>query len=84
MNSGNIVRAYSKRWAEKPGLEGRITVKFGIDENGDVVSCKAIGSTINDPPLEEIVIKNVKSWKFGEIYNPGDVTEVVYPFNFTP
>ena len=83
MNSGNIVRAYSKRWAEKPNLEGRITVKFGIDEKGDVVSCKVIGSTVNDPPLEEQVIKNVKSWKFGDIYNPGDVTEVVYPFNFS-
>ena len=83
MNSGNIVRAYSKRWAEKPNLEGRITVKFGIDDKGDVVSCKVIGSTINDSPLEEQVIKNVKSWKFGAIYNPGDVTEVVYPFNFS-
>ena len=83
MNSGNIVRAYSKRWAEKPNLEGRISVKFGIDEKGDVVSCKVISSTMDDPPLEEQVIKNVRSWKFGEIYNPGDVTEVVYPFNFS-
>lgn len=83
MNSGNIVRAYSRRWAEKPNLEGRITVKFGIDEKGDVVSCKVIESTMDDPPLEEQVIKNVTSWKFGEIYNPGDVTEVVYPFNFS-
>ncbi len=83
MNSGNIVRAYSKRWAEKPNLEGRITVKFGIDEKGDVISCKVISSTMDDPPLEEQVIKNVKSWKFGEIYNPGDITEVVYPFNFS-
>ena len=83
MNSRNIIRAYSKRWAEKPDLEGRITVKFGIDEHGNVVSCNIISSTINDAPLEEVVIKNVMSWKFGEIYNPGDVTEVVYPFNFT-
>jgi len=83
MNSGNIVRAYSRRWAEKPNLEGRITVKFSIDEKGDVVSCKVIESTMDDPPLEEQVIKNVTSWKFGEIYNPGDVTEVVYPFNFS-
>ena len=83
MNSGNIIRAFSKRWAEKPGLVGRITVKFGIDEQGDVVSCSIVSSTIKDVPLEEVVIKNVKSWKFGGIYNPGDVTEVVYPFNFT-
>ena len=83
MNSGNIIRAYSKRCAEKPGLEGRITVKFGIDEHGNVVSCNVISSTVNDTPLEEVVIKNVMSWKFGEIYNPGDVTEIVYPFNFT-
>jgi TonB family protein len=83
MNSGNIVRAYSKRWAEKTNLEGVVTVKFGIDDKGDVVSAGVASSTVNDLPLEEAVLKNVRSWKFGEIYNPGDVTEVMYPFKFS-
>lgn len=82
-NKGILGKVYSRRWAEKRDLEGTITVRFGIDEHGNVVFCKVVKSTMNDQVMEKAVVDHVKSWKFGEIDNPGDVTEVVYPFNFT-
>lgn len=82
MNKGVLGKAYSRRWAEKQGLEGTITVRFGIDENGVVVFCKVIESTMHDSVMEQAVVDTVKKWLFGKINNPGDVTEVVYPFKF--
>ena len=38
--------AYNKRLREKPGLKGKITCKFAIDEFGKVIFCEALESTI--------------------------------------
>jgi len=75
--------AYNKRLREKPGLNGRITVKFAIDEFGKVIFCSVVNSTMSDPPLEQEVVEKIKRWVFEKIDKPGDVTEVVYPFVFS-
>lgn len=75
--------AYNKRLREKPGLKGRITVKFAIDEFGKVIFCSVVSSTMNDPPLEKTVVSKIRRWVFEKIDKPGDVTEVVYPFVFS-
>lgn len=75
--------AYNKRLREKPGLNGRITVKFAIDEFGKVIFCSVVSSTMSDPSLENTVISKIKRWVFEKIDKPGDVTEVVYPFVFS-
>jgi hypothetical protein len=75
--------AYNKRLREKPGLKGKITVKFAIDEFGKVIFAEVVGTTINDPALESTVISKIKRWVFDKIDKPGDVTEVVYPFVFS-
>ncbi|MBD3320890.1 MAG: TonB family protein, partial [Chitinivibrionales bacterium] len=75
--------AYNKRLREKPGLRGKITVKFAIDEFGKVIFCQVVGSTIGDATLEKTIVSKVKRWAFGKIDKPGDVTEVVYPFVFS-
>ncbi len=82
-NRRDLRKAFSRRWKEKPDLAGRITVKFGIKESGDVAYCDIVESTLNDSVFEETIVKNVKFWKFGQIYNPGDITEIVYPFTFS-
>lgn len=82
INSRSLRSVYSKRWAEKRGLEGKVIVKFGIDEHGNVVFSKVISATTNDPVFEKSVADNVMKWKFGSIDNPGDVTEFIYPFSF--
>jgi len=75
--------AYNKRLIEKPGLKGKITCKFAIDEFGKIVFCEITGSTVADAELEEEVVEKIRSWVFEKIDKPGDVTEVVYPFAFS-
>ena len=75
--------AYNKRLREKPGLKGKITVKFAIDEFGKVIFCEVLESTMGDSELEATVVDKIKRWVFEKIDKPGDVTEVVYPFVFS-
>jgi TonB family protein len=75
--------AYNKRLREKPGLKGKITVKFAIDEFGKVIFCQVMESTMADQELEVSVTDKIKRWMFEKIDKPGDVTEVVYPFVFS-
>ncbi|NLW33480.1 MAG: TonB family protein [Fibrobacter sp.] len=74
---------YNKRLREKPGLKGKITVKFAIDEFGTVIFAQVVESTISDSQLETQVVSKIKRWKFEKIDKPGDVTEIIYPFVFS-
>jgi TonB family protein len=76
--------AYNKRLSEKPGLVGRITVWFAIDEFGNVTFATLAESTMKDPAFERTVVNAVKGWKFDKIDKPGDIDEVTYPFVFAP
>jgi TonB family protein len=75
--------AYNRRLREKPGLAGRITVKFSIDEFGKVIFAQVVESTMNDSELETTVVSRIRNWVFEKIDKPGDVTEVTYPFVFS-
>jgi len=74
---------YNRRLRDKPGLNGKITVKFAIDEFGKVIFAQMVESTMDDSEFESTVVDKVKSWNFEKIDKPGDVTEVVYPFVFS-
>jgi len=75
--------AYNRRVREMPELEGKVTVKFAIDEFGKVIFAQVMESTMNDSELENTIVTRVKSWVFEQIDKPGDVTEVRYPFVFS-
>jgi len=75
--------AYNKRLRDKPGLKGKITIKFAIDEYGKVIFAQVVESTMGDSELETEVCGKIKRWVFEKIDKPGDVTEVVYPFVFS-
>lgn len=75
--------AYNKRLREKPGLKGKITCKFAIDEFGKVIFCQVLESSMSDPQLEQEVVDKIKRWVFEKIDKPGDITEVEYPFAFS-
>lgn len=75
--------AYNKRLREKPGLKGKITCKFAIDEFGKVIFCEATDSDMDDPTLVSEVVDKIKRWVFEKIDKPGDITEVIYPFAFS-
>jgi hypothetical protein len=82
-NLAALRHAYNQRLREKPGLKGRITVKFAIDEFGKVLLCSIEETTIDDQELEKVVINKISRWKFEKIDKVGDVTEVIYPFVFS-
>ena len=82
-NMAAISYAFNRRLREKPGLNGKIGVKFAINQYGKVISAQVVESTMNDTDFESIVVDKVKSWDFGKIDKPDDVTEVVYPFVFS-
>lgn len=81
-NRRNFRQAYAKRWAENQDLQGTIYVRMSIDEHGKVVSCTKEKSTLNDEVFENTILEKAKLWNFGKINNPGDITEIVYPFTF--
>lgn len=82
-NIAALRHAYNKRLREKPGLKGKVTVKFAIDEYGKVIFCQVVESTMGDSDLEAEIASKIRRWIFEKIDKPGDVTEVVYPFVFS-
>lgn len=75
--------AYNKCLRDKPGLRGKITIHFAIDEFGKVIYCKVVESTVGDPDLETSIMDKIKRWVFDKIDKPGDISEVTYPFVFS-
>lgn len=71
--------AYHERLEKKPGLEGKLVVKFTI-EDGVVSRAEVRSSTLGDAPLEKIVIEYVRSLTFE---HTGTVA-ISYPFVFAP
>jgi len=65
-------------------MQGRVTVKWAIDEFGNVIHAQLVSSTINDETFEQTVVNRIRGWVFGRINIPGDVTEIEFPFVFTP
>jgi hypothetical protein len=82
VNLSEMRKIYNKRLRSKPGLEGKITFKFAIDEFGIVIFCGVFETTVNDNLLEKQLAEFIRKWKFEKIEKPGDVTEVIYPFVF--
>lgn len=75
--------AYNRRLRERPGLTGKITIKFAVDEFGNVIACEVIESSMADSQLEAVITGKILRWRFDKIDKPGDITEVVYPFVFS-
>ena len=75
--------AYNQRLRDRPGLTGKITIKFAVDEFGNVIACEVIESSVADNQLETIIKGKILRWRFDKIDKPGDITEVVYPFVFS-
>jgi TonB family protein len=82
-NMAAMLYAYNRRLSAKPGIAGKIAVKFSVNEFGRVISADITESTVSDSKLESMVVSLLKSWDFGKIDKPGDVTEITYPFAFS-
>ncbi len=79
----NLRVVYNRRLCSRPGISGKIIVKFAIDHHGRVFFSKVESSTMGDSLMESSVREQVSTWKFPPIAKKGDITEVVYPFIFS-
>jgi hypothetical protein len=75
--------AYNRRLRDGMNKDGKITVKFSINEYGKVINAKVIQTTIEDGELETETVKIIKSMEFGKIYDQGNVVDLVYPFTYS-
>jgi TonB family protein len=74
--------SYNKRLKEKPSMKGKVTVRFSIDAEGNVVDAKVINSSMNDSQLEEEIASQILRWRFDPVDKPG-LAVVEYPFAFS-
>jgi TonB family protein len=77
---GGISFIYNKALRTNPTLRGTVTVEFTIAASGEVVECKVVTSSMNDPTFEDTLAKRILQWRFPSI-PAGDVT-VIYPIVF--
>jgi len=82
-NLAAIRYCYNKRLKDKPGLSGRITVKFAIISSGKVINPEIKETTMNDSIFEEQIRVKFKEITFPEFSKQNDTTEVIYPFVFS-
>ena len=76
---GGIDECYSHRLDINTGLRGKLMLRFDIEPEGDVDHISADG--MNDKPLVECVVGQVKTWHFEK---PAAVLRVAYPLAFQP
>ena len=81
-HTGAIRYAYNRELRKKPSLRGKIVLTFTISSAGEVMDCRVEESAMNWPPLEEALVRMVRTWRFPQIPE-GDVT-VSYPLVFFP
>jgi TonB family protein len=79
----NMKCAYFRRLSTKPGIRGKLTVKFAVDQYGLVIFAKKLESTLSDELLDSACIQQIQHWKFDPILAKNNVTEFVYPFLFS-
>jgi TonB family protein len=82
LKKSNLEKIYSKRLEKRPDIEGQVKIRFRIDESGKVIYSKIIESNIDDSIFQKQLLNEVNSWIFPKIDKPGDMIEIIYPFNF--
>ena len=83
-NMANLRRLYNSYLRTRPDFRGKITTKFAIDEFGKVIYYKTLSSSMDSESFDKKIEENIKKWEFPVLHREGDVTEVTYPFVFSP
>jgi hypothetical protein len=66
-----------------PGLKGRITIEYTINQDGIVVYARVIKSSIDNYEMNKNELEIISKASFGKINHDYDWTTVVYPFVFS-
>jgi TonB family protein len=74
---------YEQQLRRNPGLQGKVTVQFTIEQSGTISKASATENTTNDPAVASCVVDAVKRFRFNPGPEGGSVT-YSYPFVFAP
>jgi TonB family protein len=74
---------YEQQLRRNPGLRGKVTVQFTIEQSGSVSKANAVENTTNDPAVAACVTDTVKRFRFNPGPDGGSVT-FSYPIVFAP
>ena len=72
---------YNKYLKKKPGLEGKVTLKFTIAPGGEVISIAVVSSTTGHGEFDNDIKNAVGRWTFSKVKSGN--TTVTIPFTFT-
>lgn len=76
-----IKSCYERRLRTNSGLEGKVVIRFIIEEQGRVRKADTKSSTLNDRDVESCVASRIKEQRFPDP-PAGTIAEVDYPFVF--
>jgi protein TonB len=63
-NKGAIFALYNRALRSDPTLEGKLVLRLTIAPSGVVTFCEVVSSELNDPELEEKLVRRVKLFHF--------------------
>ena len=72
---------YNKSLKEKPGFQGKVTLRFTIAPGGEVISISIASSTTGYSEFDGEIKNAVSHWKFGKVKSGN--TTVTIPFTFS-
>lgn len=71
---------YNQHLKQKPGFEGKVTVRMTISPSGKIISISQVSSTTRFGTFDQAVLKRIKKWTFEKIQSGN--TTVTVPFTF--
>jgi TonB family protein len=77
-----VKTCYESQLVRKPGLGGRVMVRFTIAADGAVADSELAEATLLDDRVTDCLVKAVRGWEFPK--PDGGIVIVSYPFVFTP
>jgi Ca-activated chloride channel family protein len=81
-NHGRFRLCYEQGLARNPSLEGRVVVRFIIDQSGSVAHATNAGSTLPDSQVVQCVVQAIPQLSFPP--SEGGTVTVVYPILLSP
>ncbi len=81
-HSPGLRHIYNSFLKLRPGLAGKLTLRFAIAPSGQVVDVGLAGSTTSAPEFDAQVIQKVMAWRFEPVKAVGN-DMVTVPFNFS-
>jgi hypothetical protein len=80
-HSEAIRKCYEDLLDKKPQAEGKIVLKWEIDQKGNVPKAEVMSGSEEMSKVSACMVKNLKSWHFSNL-GTDKIIEVSYPFVF--